>query len=245
LPVRARWRHRFLLPLWEEVARACGSEVGCLRTRHINPKLRLARRAERDPTSVRPTPDTSSRKGRRTPADHRIKVRLRPIADIAAPCTMLRMMRLWRPKRQASQSPLKPLEEEPSSRLVDQRVRNRIMEEILTLSEGDPGVAECGPTEWFELFFDWFPYEGEDSYYPAMTEEEVDAVRNVLKLMQQAISDPGIPKRPTVDAVIRSGWPRRIAPVAKQALDLMLQRGRFSEDVEEEEPSTPIPWPSR
>jgi hypothetical protein len=78
-----------------------------------------------------------------------------------------------------------------------------------------------------------------------MTAEEAGAVRKVLKLMQQAISDPGIPKHPTVDEVIRSGWPRRIEPVAKQTLDVMLQRGRFSEDVEEEEPSTPIPWPSR
>jgi hypothetical protein len=96
---------------------------------------------------------------------------------------MLRMMRFWRPKWQASRSPPKPVEEEPSRRLVDQRVRNRVMEEILTLSEGDTGVAECGPTEWFELFFDWFPYEGEDLYYGAMTAEEADAVRKVLKLM--------------------------------------------------------------
>jgi hypothetical protein len=157
---------------------------------------------------------------------------------------MLRMMRFSRPKRHASQPAPKHIEEKPSDRLVDQRLRNRMMEEIWWLSRGDTGVAESGPSEWFETFFDFgVPYEGDAYSFPAMTAEEVHSLGEVVKLMQQAIADPGITKQPTVDQVTQSGWPRRIAPVAKQALDLMLQRGRFSEDVEEEEPSTPIPWP--
>lgn len=134
-------------------------------------------------------------------------------------------------------------DEKPSERLVAQRVRNRIMEEIWGLSRDDLEVREAGPTEWFETFFDWFPYEGEPDWYPAMTPEEATAVREVCGLMQQAISDTDISKCPTVDEVTRTGWPQRIAPVAKQALDLMLQRGRFSEEQEEEEPSNPVPWP--
>jgi hypothetical protein len=127
---------------------------------------------------------------------------------------------------------------------VDQRLRNRMMEEIWGLSRGDAGVAESGPTEWFESFFDFgVPYDGDAYSFPAMTAEEVHSLGEVVKLMQQAIADPCIPKHPTVDHITRSGWPRRIAPVAKEAIDLMLRRGRFSEDVEEEEPSTPIPWP--
>lgn len=137
----------------------------------------------------------------------------------------------------------RPTEEKPSERLVEQRVRNRIMEEIWGLSEGDSGVATSGPTEWFETFFDWFPYTGEPDWYPAMTAEEASAVREVCKLMQRAIADTDISKHPTVEDIIRTGWPERIAPTAKRALDLMLERGRFSEDEEEEEPSSPVPWP--
>ena len=135
-------------------------------------------------------------------------------------------------------------DEKPSERVVAQRVRNRIMEELLGLASGDAEVSEVGPVEWFEMFFDWFPYEGEPTWYPAMTAEEESAVRAVCKLMQLAIADPIIPKNPTAEQITSSGWPNRIAPFAQKALDVMLKRGRFSEEVEEEEPSTPIPWPS-
>lgn len=117
------------------------------------------------------------------------------------------------------------------------------MEEVWTLSKGDAGVIEAGPTEWFEAFFDWFPYEGEPEAYPAMTREEAIAVREVCKLMQEAIADTDISRQPTVGEVNRTGWPQRVAPAAKVALDLMLLRGRFSEDEEEPEPSSPAPWP--
>lgn len=131
--------------------------------------------------------------------------------------------------------------EKPSERLVAQRVRNRIMEELSGLARGDAEVAKAAPVEWFEAFFDWFPYEGEPASYPAMTAEEATAVRTVCKLMQLAIADAAIPKNPTVEQITSSGWPNRIAPFAQKALDLMLARGRFSEEVEEEEPSTPVP----
>jgi|TARA_R110002050_G_scaffold244010_1_gene380609 hypothetical protein len=134
-------------------------------------------------------------------------------------------------------------EEKPSERIVEQRVRNRIMEEIWGLSKGDINVAAAGPTEWFESFFDWFPYDGEPDWYPAMTAKEATAVKQVCILMQQAILDSDIPKNPTVDEICQTGWPQRIAPVAKQALDLMLARGRFSEDDEEVDPSSPVSWP--
>lgn len=130
-----------------------------------------------------------------------------------------------------------------SDRLIEQRVRNRIMEAIWELSLGDEGLAQSGPTEWFESFFDWFPYEGEPDYYPAMIADEVSAVGDVVKLMQQAVSDTDISNMPTIKEITDTRWPARIAPVAKHALDVMLRRGRFSEDVEEVDPTSPIPWP--
>jgi len=118
------------------------------------------------------------------------------------------------------------------------------MEEIWGLSEGDSGVQKAWtPAEWFEDFFDWFPCEGEPTWYPVMTSDEAKAVRTGRMLMQLAIADPTIPKNPSVEQITSSGWPNRIAPFAKKALDVMLTRGRFCEDVEEDEPSTPVPWP--
>ena len=70
-----------------------------------------------------------------------------------------------------------------------------------------------------------------------MTTEEAAAVLGVCRLMQQAIADTDIAKHPTVEEIIQTGWPERVAPTAKRALDLMLARGRFSEDEEEDEPS--------
>ena len=137
----------------------------------------------------------------------------------------------------------RPQEEKPSERLVEQRVRNRIMEEIWSLSKGNRGVVASGSGgEWFETFFDWFPYEGEPQWYPAMTPQEASAVRDVCKLMQQALAEK-TSRQPSVEEVIQSGWPERIAPVATGALDLMLKRGRFSEDEEEAGPTNPLPWP--
>ena len=131
----------------------------------------------------------------------------------------------------------------PSDRLVEQRVRNRIMEAIWSISLGDDGVARSGPTEWFESFFDWFPYEGDPDYFPAMTVDEIGAVRQVVALMQQAIADTDISQMQTCYEITQTGWPERIAPVARGALEEMMGRGRFSEDHEETEPSNPERWP--
>lgn len=137
-------------------------------------------------------------------------------------------------------------EEKPSERLVEQRCRNRIMEALQYLSQGDDGVrSRYSPAEWIEEFFDWFPYEGEPDWYPAMTEDEATKVRTVCKVMQLVILDRAMPKGLTTEQIIDSGWPANVAPVAKSALDVMLARGRFSEEAEEDEPSNLEPWPIR
>ena len=40
-------------------------------------------------------------------------------------------------------------------RLVDQRVRNRMMEALLCLADGDAEVERFGAHEWFEGFYDF------------------------------------------------------------------------------------------
>jgi len=126
----------------------------------------------------------------------------------------------------------------PSKRLVEQRLRNRAMEALVALSQGDAGVRSVGVGEYVEQFFDTIdddsPWHWRD--WSCFTPEEVerlDAVHGLLKTAcaatPQITSDE--------DDFIASGWPSRIQPAARTALDVMQARGRFHEDVEEETPS--------
>lgn len=128
-----------------------------------------------------------------------------------------------------------------SDRLLDQRLRNRIMEEVLTLAEGPDGVREAGLPDYFNNFFDWVPEDG--SLWPnsTLTEEEREQLQAVRDILLKALGEAG--DFDTAEAFIATGWPDRIAPVARRLLDTFLRRGRFGEDKEEAEPSSPISWP--
>ena len=130
-------------------------------------------------------------------------------------------------------------ERQLSKRLVDQRLRNRIMEELLTVAEGDKGVREAGFVEYFEGFFDVLPSSTHDN--SALTAKEKAAVMRVLQQVEVACDDT--PKLMSEEEFISTGWPARLRPPAQEALILMLKRGRFSEEVEEAEPSSNDGWP--
>jgi hypothetical protein len=127
--------------------------------------------------------------------------------------------------------------ESPSERLVEQRMRNRAMEALVALSEGDSGVRSVGVGEYIEQFFDVIsddiPWHWRD--WSCFTPEEVERLNAVLRLLEAACA--ATPRVDTDDAFIASGWPNRIQPAALMALDVMQARGRFREDVEEETPS--------
>jgi hypothetical protein len=143
------------------------------------------------------------------------------------------------------------MESKVSERLVDQRIRNRIMEALWIRSLGVESVdAALGAKEWFESFFDWLPYQGPTPRdNTAITPGEYAAVDGVLAIMQRAYSETpiGFTRRgkftPTDEQLLASGWPERVAPVAKAALEMFCKRGRFSEDVEEDSPSSLQRWP--
>jgi hypothetical protein len=127
------------------------------------------------------------------------------------------------------------MEEKPSDRIIDQRIRNRIIEAVHTLAEGNEGVRAVGPPEYFESFYDWIPYGGEFSNN-ATTAEEKARLSDISKLLDRACD--ATPQSMTADELISTGWPELIQPIAQEALSLMLKRGRFSEDQEEKEPSS-------
>lgn len=126
--------------------------------------------------------------------------------------------------------------EEPSDRLVDQRVRNRIIEALEDLALGDEYLHAVGDVEYFNWFFDWIDDDAPDDWrtLSTFTDAEVARIESVLAAMLQALEVAG---RLDTAALAVSGWPARVAPIAREAVTAMLARGRFSEDDEENEPS--------
>ena len=131
-----------------------------------------------------------------------------------------------------------------SPRLVDQRIRNRIIEQLECLANGDAYVRDYGPNGYLNAFFDWMPIEDRESFEnAAMTSEEVASVEGVRALMMQASNlTPHVLEEAEF---ISSGWPKRIAEPASDAVKLLTGRGRFSESVEENEPTVPSGTDSR
>lgn len=122
----------------------------------------------------------------------------------------------------------------PSQRLVEQRLRNRIMEELHSLATWQGYLVEWGADEYFNGFFDFVPHEGV-GLNSAMTERELAALIGVQQLVIAACD--ATPRMVTAEQLIETGWPERIAPAARLALDLMWERGQFSEEQEEVEPT--------
>lgn len=133
--------------------------------------------------------------------------------------------------------------EEISERLLDQRLRNRVMEVVWSQVEWQESLRTGGFAEHFESFFDFFPYEGEPHANGAMTQQEREAVVQVHRLVIDAMAST--PSEMTEAEYAATGWPQRIEPAAERALRLMLKRGRFSEEQEEAEPSMKDGWPWR
>ena len=129
------------------------------------------------------------------------------------------------------------MKEQTSERLVDQRIRNRIMEAVETLADGDEGVRCVWPTEYFENFYDCIHHRRDGEMRPnsAINPDEAALLREVSGMLDDACD--ATPRNMTPHELIATGWPKRIQPVACKALALMRARGRFSEEKEEEAPS--------
>jgi hypothetical protein len=127
----------------------------------------------------------------------------------------------------------------PSQRLVEQRLRNRAMESLDTLSLGYEGVQAVGFAEYFEQFFDVINDDAPWLWrqWTCFTPEEVRALDAVQQILLEACA--ATPRLSAEKDFASSGWPSRIQPSAIAALDLMRARGRFREDIEEDEPSLP------
>jgi hypothetical protein len=125
-------------------------------------------------------------------------------------------------------------DEDVSKRVVEQRLRNRVIEWLEVLADGDHAVRLFGVASYFEEFFDVvnddlsFDWRENSAY----TSDEVRAIDRVLTELKAASA--AVPPLARVDEFITSGWPSRIQPDARAALQTMEQRGRFSEDVDQD-----------
>ncbi|MCF4121703.1 hypothetical protein L1785_11990 [Antribacter sp. KLBMP9083] len=123
-----------------------------------------------------------------------------------------------------------------SKRLVEQRQRNQVMDVLMLLVRGDDGVRRVGRRAFYDLFFgslgDSSP--GEWRTWTVFSPAEVALLDDVYTMMvasrgETAVGDTG--------GLVESGWPWEISQAASPALHVMSARGRFSEDVDESEPS--------
>jgi hypothetical protein len=129
------------------------------------------------------------------------------------------------------------VDERPSERLIDQRVRNRVMRALEPLAKGDEGVRLDGNAEYVNQFFDFIDDDAPGDWRAVSTfiPAEVAELDKIQRLLLDAVAATG--QICSDDDFIASGWPERIKPIAADALSLMRRRGRFSEDREEERPS--------
>jgi len=97
------------------------------------------------------------------------------------------------------------IEEQPSKRVIDQRIRNRIMEALATLADGDEGVRAVEPGEYFESFYDWVPHGGMQRLNGAISAEEQTGLSDVSKVLDLACDST--PQLMTADEFIATGWP--------------------------------------
>ncbi len=121
--------------------------------------------------------------------------------------------------------------EEPSERLIEQRIRNRIYE-ILDI-QLLVGPASISSAEHFYLFEDFVHRPSIEAGTSALSKDERAVVLEIAEFLEAASeTNPDFTKAEFID----SDWPGKIAPAARDARALFLRRGLFSEKIEELEP---------
>jgi hypothetical protein len=131
-----------------------------------------------------------------------------------------------------------PEEVELTDRLIAQRLRNRVIDVLQILADGQAGAERVGADAWFNRFFDVFDDDtplGEWQSWSTFTPEEVNALGGVHFLMVMAAETT--PAIVTLEELAEMRWPARVQPLARDVWRLLAERGRFSEVQEEAEPS--------
>jgi len=128
------------------------------------------------------------------------------------------------------------MDEEVSDRVIEQRLRNRVIDAIEVLARGNEGLVEVNYNEFFLAFYDCWDH-GRLIRWPnsAFTDQEEQTVNDLGRLLEGITTETQHFKSEA--EYIQSGCAERIKPVAQEALQLFLSRGRFSEEYEELAPA--------
>lgn len=125
--------------------------------------------------------------------------------------------------------------EQVTKRVVEQRIRSRIMEYLLGVSEfeSDPGAQDLN-----DLVNDWqtnvsSPFSPLEFPLPTYTHQEVLALQAVDAAWNRFCNAPLHTIRNEEAAFALPEW-KQLRTDARTALDIFLQRGKLSEDVEVE-----------
>jgi hypothetical protein len=124
----------------------------------------------------------------------------------------------------------------PLPRLSEQCIRNAI---ALNLRDFQiPAWTRWGMDEFFMMWDGLFPYENRRlELYPntAINTDERTAIQHFIDLLNEA--DLRFGDEDQAEEFLASDIPARLATCAAETAAVMEKRGRFSETVEEQEPS--------
>lgn len=128
----------------------------------------------------------------------------------------------------------------PLPRLTEQTIRNSIAEACADLRVRAEALA-WGVDEYFEMWGALFPY-GNDGIFVlhpngAINDTERAALLPLVAVLNAAADATD---KMSADVFLESPWAAEINCAAERAHAVMRQRGRFSEQVEEEEPTLPF-----
>lgn len=121
---------------------------------------------------------------------------------------------------------------EVSERVIDQRLRNRVIESVAWLKDG---IGRWDAREYMNQFYDQMGPGNRPQSNPTMTDAEFTALTALAALMDEVCENT--PNAITNADLIVPGWLERIQAEASNVLAVFLERGRFGEEVEEAEPS--------
>lgn len=117
-----------------------------------------------------------------------------------------------------------------SQQLLYQRLRNRVIE-LLELYCSFDHLAKIGAFEAINLVNDWLPLDYAEAPN-VFTEQEQRAISAFLKRYERASEATDEDIRDANSFKASDEW-IRLSTVAEEALTVLLERGRFSEEIEE------------
>ena len=110
------------------------------------------------------------------------------------------------------------------------------MESVDTLADGAKGVHDVGFVEYFELFYDNVPHRDDEQILrlSTLSSSELSALTKLRDVVDDACD--ATPSEMDEGDFVASGWPENVRIVAEKLVLELRSRGRFSEDVEQNEP---------